>query len=154
MRGKGHRVCPWNGGNLIYSAPTSGGKTLVAEILMYRRLCKTKKGTILFVVPFKSLCDEKAAYFTSLWQGTGISVQAFHGELSGNRLKEKVRVAVCTTEKAAALLNGVLKQQGNLDGIIGLVRVLRYSFPNLSFLLRFYPRCSRRVAGRWWTSCI
>ena len=34
--------CGRNGSNLVYCAPTSGGKSLVAEILMIRRLSITK----------------------------------------------------------------------------------------------------------------
>lgn len=35
-------ACGQNGSNLVYCAPTSGGKSLVAEILLIRRLVSTK----------------------------------------------------------------------------------------------------------------
>ena len=35
--------CGEAGNNLVYCAPTSGGKTLVAELLMVKRLMATKK---------------------------------------------------------------------------------------------------------------
>ena len=36
-------ACGQNGSNLVYCAPTSGGKSLVAEILLIRRLVSTKR---------------------------------------------------------------------------------------------------------------
>ena len=45
-------------GNLVYCAPTSGGKSLVAEVLMLRAVAATG-GTALLVLPFVSLCEEK-----------------------------------------------------------------------------------------------
>ena len=47
------------GKNLVYCAPTSGGKSIVSEILALRRLLTTGKPFML-VLPFVALCNEKA----------------------------------------------------------------------------------------------
>lgn len=91
-----------NGGNLVYSAPTSGGKTLVAEILMLRRLGLIG-GTIFFVVPFVALVEEKTEYFRQVWADMHIGVRSFHGDDGGNELSSDIDVAVCTIERANIL---------------------------------------------------
>ena len=49
------------GRNLVYCAPTSGGKSLVAEVLMLRRILTTNRPAML-VLPFVSICSEKSEH--------------------------------------------------------------------------------------------
>ena len=97
------------GGNIVYSAPTSGGKTLVSEILMLRRIA-LKGGTVFFVVPFVALAEEKTHYFQNMWGDMHIGIRPFHGEQTMSVLTSDVDVAVCTIEKANSLLNLILEE--------------------------------------------
>lgn len=58
------------GQNLMYSAPTSGGKTLVAEILMCRRLFHNPyRNRAIIVLPYVSLVVEKYQQLYSVLRG-------------------------------------------------------------------------------------
>ena len=84
---------------MIYSAPTSGGKTLVSEILMLRKIGTSPGGTIFFIVPFVALAEEKAEYLRNVWRDMFIGVRAFHGDDGGQSLTEDIDLAVCTIER-------------------------------------------------------
>ena len=43
-----------DGKNLVYSAPTGAGKSLIAEIILLKKFLKTKK-KVLYILPFISL---------------------------------------------------------------------------------------------------
>ena len=78
------------GGNLVYSAPTGIGKSLVYEILLFRRL-RFWKGQVLLVLPFISLIEEKVSYLSSICEPNGIFVESFHSQ-GAQRLDPRIDV--------------------------------------------------------------
>ncbi len=110
-----------DGANLVYSAPTSGGKTMVAELLMLRALTHSvEAGTALLVVPFIALAEEKARYLRRAWAALDLGVKCFHSDALDASLSESVHVAVCTIERANAIVNRLL-ERGELGRLRAVV---------------------------------
>ena len=87
------------GGNLVYSAPTGGGKTLVAEVLMLRNILRTKRKAV-FVLPFVSIVVEKVRYFTKIFKRAKVMVKGFYSDKGGaGGLGRNCDIAICTIEK-------------------------------------------------------
>ncbi|XP_061687018.1 DNA polymerase theta isoform X2 [Syngnathoides biaculeatus] len=108
------------GANLVYSAPTSAGKTLVSELLMLKRVLETKRKALL-ILPFVSVAKEKMRYLQSVFEEAGVRVDGFMGSTSAAGGFSAVDVAVCTIEKANSLVNRLI-EEGDLASL-GMVVV-------------------------------
>ncbi|XP_077623707.1 DNA polymerase theta [Crocuta crocuta] len=108
------------GKNLVYSAPTSAGKTLVAELLMLKRVLEMRKKA-LFILPFVSVAKEKKYYLQSLFQEVGINVDGYMGSASPTRRFSSLDIAVCTIERANGLINRLIED--NKMDLLGMVVV-------------------------------
>ncbi|RNF27583.1 putative RNA helicase [Trypanosoma conorhini] len=97
------------GGSLVYSLPTSGGKTLVAEISLLRCLLNRQK-SCFFVLPFVSLAEEKAEGLRPFGDALGFAVDGHYGTQGRLPLPKRTTVFVCTIEKANSLLNHMLEE--------------------------------------------
>ena len=92
------------GGSLVYSAPTSAGKSLVADVLLLRSLLRTPRRGVLVVLPYNALCDEKAAGLERLAQPLGVQVHRHYSDRNGPLPTGELGIIVCTFEKANTIV--------------------------------------------------
>ncbi|POS71213.1 DNA polymerase theta subunit [Diaporthe helianthi] len=129
--------------NLVYCAPTGGGKSLVADVLMLKRVLEDREAKAILVLPYVALVQEKVRWLRNLVNGisresiTGpihesdqklwrrrsdedtVRVVGFFG---GSKMKQTwidFDVGVCTIEKANSLVNTAID-----DGSITALKVL------------------------------
>lgn len=124
-----------NNKNLIYSAPTSAGKTLVAEILAIKTVFERRK-KVIFILPFVSIVREKMYYFQDLLGSSGIRVEGFMGSYNPPGGFTSVHIAICTIEKANSLINRLLAEDMLSDiGAILVDEVHLLGDPSRGYLL-------------------
>nr|XP_043612753.1 helicase and polymerase-containing protein TEBICHI [Erigeron canadensis] len=133
--------------NLVYCASTSAGKSFVAEILMLRRVLSTRKVALL-VLPYVSICAEKAEHLESLLEPLDKHVRSYYGSQGGGSLPKDTSVAVCTIEKANSLLNRLL-EEGRLSevGIIVIDELHMVGDQHRGYLLELMLTKLRYGAG-------
>ena len=61
--------------NLVYSAPTGAGKSLVADVLMFRRVLERKKA--ILVLPYVALVQEKLKWLRRAAEGVTKEAESF-----------------------------------------------------------------------------
>ncbi|UPR00185.1 DNA-directed DNA polymerase [Chloropicon primus] len=127
------RLYPWQaqclnctgvlgGRSIVYSAPTSGGKTLVAEILMLKRILDSKKQALL-VLPFVALCDEKADHLEAILRSFNKEVFRLYGrhQMGPTLPGPEYAVIVCTIEKANFLVTRMIEEQALREKLCSVV---------------------------------
>ncbi|CAH8378004.1 unnamed protein product [Eruca vesicaria subsp. sativa] len=133
--------------NLVYCASTSAGKSFVAEVLMLRRVITTGKMALL-VLPYVSICAEKAEHLENLLEPLGKHVRSYYGNQGGGQLPKDTSVAVCTIEKANSLINRLL-EEGRLSelGIIVIDELHMVGDQHRGYLLELMLTKLRYAAG-------
>ncbi|RNA39659.1 helicase POLQ-like isoform X2 [Brachionus plicatilis] len=110
--------------NLLYLSPTSGGKTLVAEMLILHCLL-VKQKNVIFIMPFVSIVQEKVLQISDFAEELNFHVEEYAG-VKGmipplkRQLGKKRTLFVCTIEKAHSLVNSLIEAD-RLRDEIGLV---------------------------------
>ncbi|GAB6033238.1 hypothetical protein CHUAL_012841 [Chamberlinius hualienensis] len=99
--------------NLIYCLPTSGGKTLVAEILLWREVVRMDRDAIL-ILPYVAIVQEKFR----LMEEFSIKLNFFLEEYAGRKghipptlHRKKRTLYVATIEKANMLINYLIESK-------------------------------------------
>lgn len=116
--------------NLVYTAPTGGGKSLVADILMLKKIIEDPSKKAILVLPYVALVQEKLKWLRKVVEGvqksagllsqactqtpkwrrphvSSIRVAGFFGGSRSRASWNDVDVAICTIEKVyrSVLLN-------------------------------------------------
>lgn len=126
--------------NLVYTAPTGGGKSLVADVLLLKNIIQNPAKKSILVLPYVALVQEKLKWLRSLvegvttdsqdstqlpqppnWQQTSnqIRIAGYFGGSKATVNWADYHVAVCTIEKANSLINTAIEE--GKDGEIGVV---------------------------------
>ncbi|KAI5297867.1 hypothetical protein KEM55_004140 [Ascosphaera atra] len=136
LLGRGHLT---HEKNLVYSAPTGGGKSLVADVLMLKKVIDTGKKAIL-VLPYVALVQEKMKWLRKVCEGLkkagaddgpeyaknpandgSIRVTGFFQASKARATWSDTDIAVCTIEKANSLVNSAIDER--TIGDLGIVVV-------------------------------
>ncbi|KAL2798213.1 hypothetical protein BJX66DRAFT_54208 [Aspergillus keveii] len=122
--------------HLIYTAPTGGGKSLVADILMLKRIIENPSCKAILVLPYVALVQEKLKWLRRIVQDVEkhqdqeinhnddgsrsdhrwrrvqrtIRVSGFFGGSKTTASWADTDIAVCTIEKANSLINTAIEE--------------------------------------------
>lgn len=129
-------------GNLCYVAPTGGGKSLVSDVLMLKKIIENPDKKGILVLPYVALVQEKLRWLRrvvegvvkvkdttteqprqSMWRNSAQEgAIRVAGLVGGSKTKFSwldVDICICTIEKANALINAAIE-----DGTVGTIGVV------------------------------
>ncbi|KAI5804542.1 P-loop containing nucleoside triphosphate hydrolase protein [Geopyxis carbonaria] len=110
--------------NLVYTAPTSAGKSLVADILAIKKVVQTRKKALI-VLPYIAIVQEKTRFLKKcaklvkvegtrrhekakrLWRP--LNIVGYHSGSKSRIGWADMDIAVCTIEKANAMVNAAVE---------------------------------------------
>lgn len=101
--------------NILVSAPTASGKTLIAEFAMLQTILEHKK-RVIYVVPLKALASEKYKEFDEQYSKY-FSVHISIGEVQTQNFVKDFDLLLVTAEK----LDSLLRHSKNFMNDVGLV---------------------------------
>ncbi|MFT4244634.1 MAG: DEAD/DEAH box helicase [Candidatus Woesearchaeota archaeon] len=101
--------------NMIVSAPTASGKTLIAEFAMLQTILEFKK-RVIYVVPLKALASEKYKEFDQLYSKY-FSVHISIGEVQTQNYVKDFDLLLVTAEK----LDSLLRHSKDFMNDVGLI---------------------------------
>lgn len=98
--------------NVVLTAPTSAGKSLIGDVAMLMHVERTGKPALL-VLPYVSLCIEKSAKLRALFGRLDLKVCEMYGAKYGRLSDDETGVVVCTIERANLLINQMFENAMN-----------------------------------------
>lgn len=139
--------------NLIYTAPTGGGKSLVADVLMLKKVIENPSQKAILVLPYVALVQEKLKWIRRIVEGVSrhsdITSDTQESTQRNKRLDQSIRVtgffggsraraswsdtdiAVCTIEKVWLLMSFFM--------LLFLLSNYRSSISNWVLIQKFRP---------------
>ncbi|KAJ5601093.1 Helicase C-terminal [Penicillium lagena] len=141
-----NRIYPWQAScllargllsgerHLVYTAPTGGGKSLVADVLLLKRVIENPTRKAILVLPYVALVQEKLKWLRHIVENVekhlpaqdeddhsfpprkwkklekSIRVTGFFGGSRTTATWADTDIAVCTIEKANSLINSAIEE--------------------------------------------
>lgn len=146
--------------NLVYTAPTGGGKSLIADVLLLKKIIDNPTKKAILVLPYVALVQEKLRWLRKAAENvyknaaaieahpqskyrqinSSVRVAGFFGGSRAKATWSDIEVAVCTIEKANSLVNAAF-EEGTIDqlGIVVLDELHMLDDENRGYLVGCLP---------------